>query len=119
MEASTYEFLLTASNISITIGTIVTTMMQDWLGLTTLSGHDVRAAYVNNTKQYHEYETNMTIGAVSTAVLSVLSAILFSLCLSGGTQQSRDWAAVKSWQVPSVSMMNFGILGFMIVWSLE
>merc|ERR1712032_1180901 len=67
----------------------------------------------------HTYQRHMVIGAWSTAAISVSTAILFSLCLPKGPQQCRQWAALKSWHVPSVSAMNFGILGFMIIWSLE
>merc|ERR1712048_138568 len=120
MEASTYEFLLTASNISITIGQIVTTMMQDWLNVGDIGGEEFRAAYLLPDKStYHSMQSRMAIGAWATAALSVLAAIFFSLSLPSGTQQCRDWASAKSWQVPSVSAMNFGIVSFMIVWSLE
>lgn len=120
MEASTYEFLLTASNISITVGNICTAMMMDFLKLKDVSGSDVRDAYEHHKMDlYHTYQSRMMIGAWSTAAVSVLTAIVFSLCLPSGTQQCREWAGLKSWHVPSVSAMNFGIVGFMIVWSLE
>merc|ERR1711874_545082 len=94
-------------------------MMQEWLGLNHLGAKAVRLAYETNPELYDKYVSNMTIGAVSTSVICVVSAILFSACLPSGTQQSRDWAGVQSWQVPSVSLMNFGIVAFMIIWSLE
>merc|ERR1711976_1057152 len=90
-----------------------------WLDLESLSGAQYQDAYDNDKKLYHTYQNHMVIAAVGTAVLSVLAAILFSLCLPSGPQECREWAGIKSWQVPSVSAMNFGILGFMIVWSLE
>lgn len=119
MEASTYEFILTASNIAITVGSIFTSLAMDWLNLASLSGEEYKQAYQTDIHQYHIYQKNMLIGALCTAAASTAAAILFSLCLPSGPQQCREWAGIKSWQVPSVSTMNFGVLGFMIVWSLE
>merc|ERR1712110_1227256 len=72
MEASLYEFLLTATNISITVGDICTTMMQGWLGLTKLNGDAFRMAFAEDLTQYHQYQTSMTIGLLATAVVSVV-----------------------------------------------
>jgi len=119
MEASTYEFILTASNIAITVGAIFTSLGMEWLDLSSLSGDAYKAAYETDKSLYHTYQRHMVIAAVATAALSVAAAILFSLCLPSGPQQCREWAGIKSWQVPSVSAMNFGVLGFMIIWSLE
>jgi len=119
MEASLYEFLLTATNISITVGDICTTMMQDWLGLTTLSGESFRDAFANDLSKYHEYQNSMTIGLVATAVVSIVSAVAFSYCMPKNPEQCREWASWKQWQVPTTSAANFGIVSFMIIWSLE
>jgi len=119
MEASTYEFILTASNIAITVGAIFTSLGMQWLDLSSLSGEEFRQAYKTDIHQYHTFQRHMVIAAVGTAVISVAAAILFSSCLPSGPKQCRVWAGIESWHVPSVSAMNFGILGFMIIWSLE
>jgi len=119
MEASVYEFLLTTSNIAITVGAIFTTLAQGWLGLSSLNGETFRDAYQHDPSKYHTYQNHMVIGLLGTAAVSVASAFLFSLCLPSGPQQCREWAAKKEWHVPSVSTMNFVVLGFMIAWSLE
>lgn len=118
MEASLYEFLLTAANISITIGDISTTMMQGWLDLGNLSGEMFRTAFENDKAQYHHYQTNMTIGVLATCAASVVVTFIFSMCMPKNPEQCRDWGSRAAWQVPSVSMANFGIVSFMIVWSL-
>merc|ERR1712232_1462035 len=114
MEASLYEFLLTATNISISVGDICTTMMQDWLGLGTLSGDDFKKAFETDLSQYHKYQSSMTFGLLATAAVSVASAMVFSMCMPKDPEQCREWASWKQWQVPRTSVANFGIVSFMI-----
>merc|ERR1712048_881320 len=61
----------------------------------------------------------MAIGLFATCAVSVVSAIIFSMCMPSNPEQCREWASWKQWQVPRTSALNFGIVSFMIVWSLE
>merc|ERR1712032_1764210 len=94
--------------------------MQKWLDLSELSGESFRAAFQASDKsQYHTYQTNMAIGLFATCAVSVVSAVIFSMCMPKNPEQCREWASWKNWHVPRTSALNFGIVTFMIVWSLE
>merc|ERR1712187_114022 len=60
----------------------------------------------------------MATGIYVTVAVASIAAIWFSFFLPRNAKECREWAAIESWQVNSVAGVNFGILGFMIVFTL-
>jgi hypothetical protein len=123
LEASVYEFLLTAVNISQSVASILQAILTRAMDLDNLGGGDYKA-YHNvsspkyNLAKYEYFESRMATGIYVTVAVASIAAIWFSFFLPRNAKECREWAAIESWQVNSVAGVNFGILGFMIVFTL-
>merc|ERR1712048_156742 len=123
LEASVYEFLLTSINISQSVASVLQAILTRAMDLDNLGGGAYKAYHNVSSKEYdldkyHYYESRMATGIYLTVAIASFAAIWFSFFLPRNSKECREWAAIESWQVNGVAGVNFGILGFMIVFTL-
>jgi len=124
LEASVYEFLLTAVNISQSVASILQAILVRAMDLNSLNGgvykgyHNENNSSTYNLTKYHYYESRMATGIYVTVAVASVAAIWFSYFLPRNAKECREWASIESWHSNSVAGVNFGMLGFMIIFTL-
>merc|ERR1712151_678195 len=118
LEASLYEFLLTATNQAQTVAILLQGMMAKWFDLVKFDGSAYKDYYETDPEKYHYYESRMSFGILLTVAIGVVGAIAFSLFLPRSSKDCREWAAISSWNTDKVAGINFGVLLFMVVYGL-